>query len=79
MLSSFDLDLNIFGGIWFTCCPPKSPSLGALFVSPRQGFRGGLVFKAYGLLYHSILGSRVIKKKREEQTWVVTARGEGVG
>jgi len=27
-------------------------------------FRGGLVFKAHRLLYHSTLGSRVIKKKR---------------
>ena len=26
-------------------------------------FRGGLVFKAHGLLYHSNLGMRVIKKK----------------
>ena len=29
-------------------------------------FRGGLVFKAHGLLYHSNLGSRVIKKKRRK-------------
>ena len=29
-----------------------------------QRFRGGLVFKAHGLLYHSTLGLRVIKKKR---------------
>ena len=28
-------------------------------------FRGGLVFKAHRLLYHSTLGSRVIKKRRE--------------
>ena len=27
-------------------------------------FRGGLVFKAHRWLYHSTLGSRVIKKKR---------------
>ena len=30
-----------------------------------QRFRGGLVFKAHRLLYHSTLGLRVIKKKRE--------------
>jgi len=30
-------------------------------------FRGGLVFKAHRLVYHSTLGSRVIKKKREEK------------
>ena len=28
-------------------------------------FREGLVVKAHRLLYHSILGSRVIKKKKE--------------
>jgi len=30
-----------------------------------QWFRGGLVFKAHRLLYHSTLGLRVIKKKGE--------------
>jgi len=29
----------------------------------RTRFRGGLVFKAHGLLYHSTLGFRVMKKK----------------
>jgi len=29
-----------------------------------QRFRGGLVFKAHRLLYHSTLGLRVIKKKK---------------
>ena len=29
-----------------------------------QRFRGGLVFKAHSLLYHSTLGLRVIQKKR---------------
>ena len=28
-------------------------------------FRGGLVFKAHRLLYHSTLGWRVIKRERE--------------
>jgi len=28
-------------------------------------FRGGLVFKAHRLVYHSTLGSRVIKKKKK--------------
>jgi len=31
-----------------------------------QRFRGGLVFKALRLLYHSTLGLRVIKKKKRE-------------
>ena len=30
-------------------------------------FRGGLVFKAHGLLYHSTLGSRAIKKKKKDR------------
>ena len=30
-------------------------------------FRGGLVFKAHRWLYHSTLGSRVVKKKGEEE------------
>ena len=29
-----------------------------------QRFRGGLVFEAHRLLYHSILGLRVINKKK---------------
>jgi len=31
----------------------------------QLGFRGGLVFKAHILLYHSTLGLRVIKKKKK--------------
>jgi len=34
-------------------------------------FRGGLVFKAHRLVYHSTLGSRVIKKKKD-LGWRVT-------
>ena len=30
-----------------------------------QQFRGGLVFKAHRLLYHSTLGLRAIKKKKK--------------
>ena len=30
-------------------------------------FRGGLVFKAHRLVYHSTLGSKVITKKKEEE------------
>ena len=32
-------------------------------------FRGGLVFQAHRLLYHSTLGLRVIKKKRSSLKW----------
>jgi len=41
-------------------------------------FRGGLVFKAHRLVYHSTLGWRVIKKKkvyREDDTIVVFRSG----
>jgi len=30
-------------------------------------FRGGLVFKAHRLVYHSTLGLRVIKKKKRRE------------
>jgi hypothetical protein len=32
-----------------------------------ERFRGGLVFEAHRLLYHSTLGSRVIKKKKKKR------------
>ena len=37
-------------------------------------FRGGLVFKAHRLLYHSTLGVRVIKKKKNPTPCVVVRR-----
>jgi len=37
------------------------------------GFRGGLVCKAHILLYHSTLGLKVIKKRREEMLGCVYA------
>ena len=39
-------------------------------------FRGGLVFKAHRLLYHSTLGSRVIKKKKQVDRVAVACRGD---
>jgi len=45
-----------------------------------QRFRDGLVFKAHRLLYHSTLGVRVIKKKkeapRERSVWTARALTE---
>jgi len=41
---------------------PRSEKL--LFLN-LQRFRGGLVFKAHRLFYHSTLGLRVIKKKKK--------------
>ena len=32
-----------------------------------QRFRGGLIFKAHRLVYHSTLGLRVIKKKKKKK------------
>ena len=41
-------------------------------------FRGGLVFKAHGLMFHSILGWRVInKKKKKYLDGVEEGLGEG--
>ena len=34
-----------------------------------QRFRGGLVFKAHRLVYHSTLGLRVITKKKRRTSW----------
>ena len=39
-------------------------------------FRGGLVFKAHRLLYHSTLGSRVTKKKRRRLGWTLASSTE---
>jgi len=39
-------------------------------ITEMQRFRGGLVFKAHRLLYHSTLGLRVIKKKKKKtRSW----------
>ena len=37
-------------------------------------FRGGLVFKAHGLLHHSLLGLRVTKKKKRSTHSAITKR-----
>ena len=37
-----------------------------------QRFRGGLVFMAHRLLYHSTLGLRVIKTKKKDDEYVPT-------
>ena len=39
-------------------------------------FRGGLVFKAHRLLYHSTLGSRVIKKNKQVEGLPGGRRGQ---
>ena len=44
-----------------------------------QRFRGGLVFKAHRLLYHSTLGLRVMKKKDLEVELEVVDLGVGLG
>ena len=47
-----------------------------------QRFRGGLVFKAHRLLYHSTLGLRVIKKKKNgmhDAVWKVRSDTVGFG
>ena len=44
--------------------PSQHRNLGGVY-RIVQRFRGGLVFKAHRLLYHSTLGLRVIKKKKK--------------
>ena len=48
-------------------CGPDTPNVGqaaAVELSRNvELFRGGLVFKAHELLYHSTLGTRVMKKQ----------------
>ena len=42
--------------------------------SQEKLLRGGLVFKAYRLVYHSTLGWRVTKKKKEEALGIADYR-----
>jgi len=51
---------DAMGGVSST---PPAPNLPFRNV---QRFRGGLVFKAHRLLYHSTLGLRIIKKREEK-------------
>ena len=44
-----------------------------------QLFRGGLVFKAHRLLYHSILDLRVIKKKKSSSVSFLRSAAEREG
>ena len=48
--------------------PLRPGGVSCTHAKPRneERFRGGLVLKAHKLSYHSTLGSRVIKKKREQ-------------
>ena len=44
-----------------------------------QRFRDGLVFKAHRLVYHSTLGLRVMKKKKElEPTFAILKQHEDI-
>jgi len=43
---------------------PPPAEVGLLYKNVQR-FRGGLVFKAHRLVYHSTLGSRVIIKKKK--------------
>jgi len=44
---------------------PRRGELALRQLVPVQRFRGGLVFEAHRLLYHSTLGWRVIKQKKK--------------
>ena len=65
---------KIWGGCGMQDARPDVPgylpldwtSLEQLLSTNVKRIRGGLVFKAHRLLYHSSLGSRVTKKKRKK-------------
>ena len=60
--------MNQFQFYMSASSPPKSPPTGAAHGHRNaQWFRGGLVFKAYRLVYHSTLGLKVIKKKNKNK------------
>ena len=72
----------------YTSMRRKEPGLAKLVrpnrlrLSNVKRFRGGLVFKAHRLLYHSTLGLRVINKKRKKKELVVPVQpcvGAGSG
>ena len=69
-------ELSCFDIYYFTFLQIAILDILALFWESRtskrvtrnvQRFRGGLVFKAHRLLYHSTLGLRVIKKKKKKK------------
>jgi len=62
--------------IWFLRCRLPSVASGQEQLLRRnvKRFRGGLVFEAHRLLYHSTLGLRVTEKK--EKNGAVAAPGE---
>ena len=52
--------------LFLSSTPTATPGGPSAFLSRNvKRFRGGLVCKAHKLLYHSTLGSRVIKKKKK--------------
>ena len=57
--------LNGYGYLSGADTPSLSIFVEQLLHRKVQRFRGGLVFKAHTLLYHSTLGLRVIKKKKK--------------
>ena len=71
-------------GINRASCPPGSYCLDGKDLRCGSGFRGvgfrgGLVFKAHRLFYHSTLGSRVMKKKQFRGFWFYTSKGVAGG
>ena len=50
--------------VWVRMCLARLLHYELVLRRNKKRFRGGLVFEAHRLLYHSTLGLRVIKKKR---------------
>ena len=60
---SLGTKVRVFDLVRSTCHAIDGPLAASLGNVER--FRGGLVLKAHRLVFHSTLGSRVIKKRRE--------------
>ena len=64
--------------VWCMChwlwCGVGGRESGVLLRRNVKRFRGGLVFKAHRLVYHSTLGWRIIKKKKKKSGVRAAAR-----
>ena len=64
-VSGFDFQVSGFRFRFLEGFGVRVSNFGQGHTRPER-FRGGLVFKAHRLLYHSTLGSRVMKKKKKK-------------
>ena len=75
--------LMFLAGVKWSCLGIDKPAFtpGGAAAGARRNlkrFRGGLVLKAHRRLYHSTLGSRVIKKKKKHRASSVPVRADSM-